>query len=87
MICHRCQGLMYPFELRDWVGGRGRDPWDAWQCIACGEIVDPVIVNNRSLIKGKRTPGHARHLVGLLEDVRAAPSLKSTALPTKRSNL
>jgi len=51
----RCQGLKYPFELCDWLGGRGQDLLDAWQCIACGEIVDPVIVTNRSRRKEQRT--------------------------------
>lgn len=45
--CGRCRGLMYRIELRDWGGSRGQDGCDALQCIACGDIIDPVIVKNR----------------------------------------
>ena len=53
---YRCQGVKYPFEQRDLgLRGRGQDPLDAWQCIACAEIVDPEIVTNRNRIKDPRT--------------------------------
>lgn len=45
--CGRCRGLMYRIELRDWRGSKGQDGCDALQCIACGDIIDPVIVKNR----------------------------------------
>ncbi len=45
--CGRCRGLMYRIELRDWGGSRGQDGCGALQCIACGDIIDPVIVKNR----------------------------------------
>ncbi len=45
--CGRCRGLMYRIELRDWGGSRGQDGCHALQCIACGDIIDPVIVKNR----------------------------------------
>lgn len=45
--CGRCGGLMYRILLRDWGGSRGQDGCDALQCIACGDIIDPVIVKNR----------------------------------------
>jgi hypothetical protein len=45
--CGRCRGLMYRIELRDWGGSKGQDGCDALQCIACGDIIDPVIVKNR----------------------------------------
>ena len=45
--CGRCRGLMYRIQLRDWGGGLGQDRCDALQCIACGNIIDPVIVRNR----------------------------------------
>ena len=51
MICSRCQGLMWPVELRDWAGGRGHDCSNAWRCVMCGEIVDPVIRSNRMRTK------------------------------------
>lgn len=54
MICHRCQGLMWPVELRDWGGGLGYDCSDAWRCLVCGDIVDPVIEANRRRTKESR---------------------------------
>jgi hypothetical protein len=45
--CDRCRGLMYRIELRDWGGSKGQDGCAALQCMACGDIIDPVIVKNR----------------------------------------
>lgn len=45
--CGRCCGLLYRIQLRDWGGSRGQDGCDALQCIACGDIIDPLIVINR----------------------------------------
>jgi len=45
--CGRCCGLLCRIQLRDWGGSRGQDGCDALQCIACGDIIDPVIVINR----------------------------------------
>ncbi len=43
MKCDRCGGLMsyekfYSEEIEDFSG---------WRCISCGEIVDPVVLQNR----------------------------------------
>lgn len=48
---------MYPIQLRDWGGGRGADSYDALQCIACGDIVDPVIAKNRRCCRQPRAQG------------------------------
>lgn len=45
--CGRCRGLMYRIQLRDWGGSLGQNSCDALQCIACGDIIDPVIARNR----------------------------------------
>lgn len=38
--CHRCGGLMVP----EWTS----DPLaSSWRCVACGERVDPVILEHR----------------------------------------
>ncbi len=47
MICNRCQGLMVHDDLIDlqesylpmWMRG--------WRCVACGNIVDPLIHRHR----------------------------------------
>lgn len=49
--CGRCHGLMYRILLRDWGGSRGQDGCDALQCIACGDIIDPVIMRNRRRVR------------------------------------
>ena len=45
MKCHRCRGAMvydkfYGFE----------EQFMGWKCLVCGEIVDPVILENRELM-------------------------------------
>ena len=45
MNCQRCNGLMYPFELRD---RRAQGRAAGLVCLLCGEIVDPVIAGNRT---------------------------------------
>jgi len=50
MNCHRCQGLMCPMDLLDLASNRHDSP-HAWRCIACGEIIDQVIVLNRIRVR------------------------------------
>ena len=42
MRCNKCGGLMsyekFYSEMDDFFG---------WRCIACGEIIDPVVLENR----------------------------------------
>lgn len=45
MNCRRCNGLMYRIDLLD---KQGRAYITAWVCMMCGEILDPVILRNRS---------------------------------------
>jgi hypothetical protein len=44
MKCDRCEGMMV-FEK---IYGRG-EHFSAWRCIACGEIIDRMILENRNL--------------------------------------
>jgi len=44
--CHRCRGAMvynkfYGLQEQFW----------GWKCLICGEIVDPVILENRQLMR------------------------------------
>ena len=69
MYCHRCHNLMFSVELRDWGGGRGTDRSGAWQCFACGNIVDQVIHVNRVKLEDVRVDGRknrARHGVRVM---------------------
>jgi hypothetical protein len=45
MCCERCQNMMVPVPLLD-EGGRVMEE-SAWRCVACGDVVDPVIVRHR----------------------------------------
>jgi hypothetical protein len=42
MKCHRCGGIMV---LERFYGAS--DHFSGWRCVLCGEIVDPVIFENR----------------------------------------
>jgi hypothetical protein len=50
--CPRCSGLMV-YQ----VFYSGDDHFPGWKCIACGEIVDPVILENRKWAKTARQSG------------------------------
>jgi hypothetical protein len=58
--CGRCRGLMYRIQLQDWGGGRGQGSGDALQCIACGDIIDPVIARNRRCSRPSRVARRKR---------------------------
>ena len=45
MNCSRCTGLMIRDDLQDETG---LDQFVAWRCLICGEVLDPVILKNRS---------------------------------------
>lgn len=48
--CHRCQGFMYPMDLLDpfdSLRGGGKNRISAWRCLSCGDLIDPVIMQNR----------------------------------------
>ena len=47
MPCHRCHSLMFPIDLLDEAGGLVHQRAVAWRCFACGDIIDPVISENR----------------------------------------
>jgi hypothetical protein len=54
MTCHRCHGLMCPVDVLVGVSGSGHDSVCGWRCVACGEIIDLVIVQNRIRMKDQR---------------------------------
>lgn len=51
MRCYRCDNMMFPVTLQDFGGGLMNQDAQAWRCFACGEIVDPLIHENR--IRGR----------------------------------
>lgn len=46
--CRRCGGLMVPERLEDLalLGFNPAESW-GWRCVACGEVVDPLILQHR----------------------------------------
>lgn len=46
MKCSRCNGLMVYLKFYG-----DQDQFWGWNCIFCGEIVDPVILENREFMK------------------------------------
>ena len=60
MTCLRCQGLMLPIVLED--AESTTITYDGWQCVHCGDVIDPKILAHRGQpIKptrsGARPPG------------------------------
>ncbi len=75
MICPRCHGLMVPLTLVD-VKASASCVSAGWRCLLCGEILDSVIVANRT---GPREPmlDRARQH-GAVVAVSCAPTRKET---------
>lgn len=51
VTCRRCQGIMHPIDPLDpldLIQGASLDDIRAWRCVTCGELIDPVIMQNRS---------------------------------------
>jgi len=47
--CLRCGGLMVPERCFDLRSDNGQLDFAAKRCVQCGELVDPVILENRRL--------------------------------------
>lgn len=47
MNCPRCQGLMVMVRLEDAGYMTSRQSLSGWQCLLCGEIIEPGIAANR----------------------------------------
>jgi hypothetical protein len=56
MNCQRCQGLMVTIRLED-AGHMTSRSLSGWQCLLCGEVIEPGIVANRT---GYHEPGRDR---------------------------
>lgn len=47
--CWRCKGLMIVESRFDLAGDAGQLDGPARRCVQCGEVIDPVILQNRRL--------------------------------------
>ncbi|MCP9465731.1 MAG: hypothetical protein NNA25_13175 [Nitrospira sp.] len=57
MVCHRCQGLMHPIDPLDPLDAMrtGKcETMQAWRCISCGNLIDPIIIQNRRIVMTSR---------------------------------
>lgn len=54
-MCVRCGGLMVNDFCMDVLNSIGESKFDAKRCVQCGEVVDPVILENRGT-RQKRMP-------------------------------
>ena len=45
MRCRRCNGLLVKERFYDLHGTQLH--LDAWRCVACGDVLDPLILRNR----------------------------------------
>lgn len=55
ITCHRCGGLMVREFCADLMRSTGDLDFLASRCIQCGEIIDPIILQNRRRLR-KITP-------------------------------
>ncbi|HEY5648507.1 MAG TPA: hypothetical protein VIU33_03340 [Nitrospiria bacterium] len=53
MKCPKCKGLMNPEEFIC-TSKEGGWEYEGWRCVYCGEVIDPLILQNR--LKGKAEP-------------------------------
>lgn len=45
--CSRCDGFMVLTRYEDWGSTTNSQTLLAWNCLQCGEVIDPVILANR----------------------------------------
>jgi hypothetical protein len=57
---HRCHSFMCPVDILVGASRSGEDCVCGWRCVACGEIVDPLIVQNRIRVKDQRCVSRER---------------------------
>lgn len=58
-MCVRCGGLMVNDFCMDILNNIGESKFDAKRCVQCGEVVDPVILENRGARQEPTTVQHA----------------------------
>jgi len=60
MSCPRCKGVMTQEVFEDLLDDTGNLSFKGWRCLTCGEILDPVIANNRGAHPTPPLVGRAR---------------------------
>jgi len=52
--CRRCGGFVIPVRYSDWASDTVEQTFRAWKCVACGDVIDPVIATNRRRCQTRR---------------------------------
>lgn len=63
-ICARCGGLMVNDFCLDLLNSTGELEFAATRCVQCGELVDPVILQNRQLRQSSMPSRWAERMTG-----------------------
>ena len=63
MECRRCQGLMVVDYYIDMEDDQGTHWLRAWRCMACGEVIDPGILQRR-LVGASKLQGLIERVTG-----------------------
>lgn len=50
MMCARCRGFMVPERFEHTRVDSGERSFDAWRCVNCGAITDPIITAQRGVM-------------------------------------
>lgn len=50
MNCPRCKSMMVPHFIYDAYVDFAGSGLGAWRCVSCGNVVDPVILQNRQRV-------------------------------------
>ena len=51
MQCQRCEGLMVSERFYDLLDDTGRLHFEGLRCLVCGEILDSLILENRTILQ------------------------------------
>ncbi len=54
MQCTRCQGFMVPHDCYNLLDGGHPTHIQAWRCVMCGDLVDPIILANRRRLASRK---------------------------------
>jgi hypothetical protein len=73
--CPRCGGLMVGEYCMDLPNGTGELEFLASRCVQCGEVVDPVILKNRSIQQQRRPPHSLDQPTTLNESIQQGGTL------------
>ncbi len=48
MICPRCRGMLVRHWFMELLDKTGQEHCKGWRCVNCGDLLDPVILQNEA---------------------------------------